>query len=151
MKANIFLLKSIKGFSLLEMIIVLWIFSVILFLTIPIFDHQINSMEMDYFLKELEQDLYYYQMMSITNGRTIKFIFSTNGSSYKVLQGVKVIHEREGPLGMTYIPRSLKLNELNFLPHGQIKKAGKIEINYGYRRYNLVFHLLRGRFYFEEL
>jgi len=142
---------SAKGFSLIEMLIVLLILSVVLLLTVPPLQHQTKSMEMDYFLKELEQDLYFYQMTAITNGRTVRFIFSTESSSYRVLEGITVIHEREGPSGLTYIPRSLKLNELRFLPNGQIFKAGKIEISFGDKRYNLVFHLIRGRFYFDEL
>ncbi|WP_280768421.1 competence type IV pilus minor pilin ComGD [Salipaludibacillus daqingensis] len=144
-------LISKNGFSLFEMLIVLSILSVLLLLVIPSFQHQTKSMEMDYFLKELEQDLYYYQMKAITNGRTVRFIFSTNGSSYRVLEGITTIDEKHGPTGLKYIPRSLKLNELRFLPNGQIQKAGKIEITYGNKRYNLVFHIIRGRFYFVEV
>jgi len=56
-------LFSTKGFSLIEMLIVLLILSVVLLLTVPPLQNQTKSMEMDYFLKELEQDLYFYQTL----------------------------------------------------------------------------------------
>ncbi|WP_416149526.1 competence type IV pilus minor pilin ComGD [Salipaludibacillus sp. HK11] len=148
---NIKFVKLEKGFSLVEMLVVLFILSVILLVIVPSFQQQKNSLEMSYFLKELEQDLYYYQMVAMTNGRSVRFVFYSNSPNYYVLDGARLIHEKQGPVGLKFIPRSLELNELRFTANGGILKAGRIEINLGGEKVHLVFHLLRGRFYFTEV
>lgn len=133
------------------MIVVLAILSLLLLISIPVFQENVREVEFHYFLEELEKDLYYYQMYSMVNNRTVRFIFVPGGSSYRVRQGMTVIHEREFPSGVTFIPRSLLLNDLRFLSSGNVYKAGRIEILFNGQRYMLVFQLVRGRFYIEKL
>lgn len=144
--------NSVKtGFTFIEMLIVLTILSLLLLISLPTFQDAIHDTEFEYFLKELEQDLHYYQMYAMTNGVSIRFSFATDGSSYRVLDGLVVVVEKEAPDGVNFLPRSLLLNELRFLPNGNVYKAGIIEIQFNGDKYHLVFQLVRGRFYFEKL
>ncbi|MCE7794295.1 prepilin-type N-terminal cleavage/methylation domain-containing protein [Salipaludibacillus sp. CUR1] len=141
--------RSSKGYSYIELMITLLVLSIVLMISIPSFQTSAEKMEYRHFLKDLEQDLYYYQMYAISNGRSVRVIFSASKPSYVVLEGVKVIHEREGPQGVEFVPGTLALNELRFLPSGGVQKSGTIRISHGEERCWLVFHFLRGRFYFD--
>ncbi|PYZ94322.1 hypothetical protein CR194_01970 [Salipaludibacillus keqinensis] len=144
-------LRTSEGFSLIELVIVLFLISIILLIAIPSVNHQMTKMETAYFLKELEHDLYYYQMYAMSNGRSVRFVFSATSPRYTVVEGVRTIHHKEGPDGIRFSRSTLSLNELRFLGTGGVQKAGKIEIYTKDENYQLIFHLVRGRFYFAEL
>lgn len=142
---------SCNGFTLLEVLIVLMLLSVVMMISVPVYRSGSDAIELNYFLKELEQDLYYYQMLATTNGRGIRFIFSAERPAYTVLEGVRVLEEREGPEGLRFEVRTLGLSELRFLPGGGVQRSGSIGIVYQESHYRLTFHLIRGRFYFEKM
>ncbi|WP_183040887.1 competence type IV pilus minor pilin ComGD [Salipaludibacillus neizhouensis] len=139
-----------NGFTFIEMLIVLVIISLLLLISLPTFQGAMEETEFEYFLKEMEQDLHYYQMYAMTNGKGIRFNFATDGSTYQVMDGLNVLFKKETPDGTAFLPRTLLLNELRFLPNGNISKAGIIEIQFNDERCHLIFQLVRGRFYFEK-
>ncbi|MFA9559402.1 competence type IV pilus minor pilin ComGD [Evansella sp. AB-rgal1] len=138
------------GYTLLEILVVLFLLSIILLISIPNFTRSINNNDVNYFFEQLEKDLYSTQMKAISESLTLRFLFSNDTSKYTIVQGITPLEERQFPKGMIVEKGTLGLNDLRFLPVGTLSNSGSIFFYYKEDRYELIFQFVRGRFYIEK-
>ena len=141
-------MKKQFGFTLMEMLIVLILFSSLLLIAIPMFNHSIQLNEIEQFFERLEKDLYESQMTAMTNEIVVRFVFSNSRRSYIIRHDLTIVKEQAFPKGLQVRKGTLELNNLRFLPSGTISHPGTIVFLYKDEQYVLVFQLGRGRFYF---
>lgn len=137
------------GFTLTETLIVLSMFLIICIITAIQLTPYFRTINSQYFLTQLADDLYYAQMYAITNQKKIYVNFLPDQYKYyfREDQG-KVIFEREYDESIWLYEGSVNLH-FEFSANGNINKFGTFSIRIDGVRYRIVFQLGRGRFYFD--
>nr|WP_264184024.1 hypothetical protein [Bacillus shivajii] len=125
--------------------------SVLISITVPSFFNMNKMLEGHYFFKQLERDLNEAQMRAISEGSSIRVIFSHTQNQYSVRRGVETIKTRTLPKGMTVNPGSLPLNGIQYRTDGTLMRTGTLNFVYRGDFYELKFHFIRGRFTIEKL
>jgi competence protein ComGD len=140
------------GFSLVEMMVTLTIFSImssiVLFTFVPLFTEK----KTEYFLEQLSNDLHQLQMHAITHQRTVHFRFDhTNKRYYAYTNSIA------SPILHRFYDNNISINYgtlgpyFSFLSSGNISRFGTIFIKDEKSKYKIVFMIGKGRFYAEEL
>ncbi|SDY55204.1 competence protein ComGD [Evansella caseinilytica] len=139
-----------SGYTLLEMIGVVFLLSAALLVCFPMFQQVNEAKHVQYFFKQLELDLYEGQMTAILDGTTVALEFSNDGEHYTVKNLQTSVKKRPFPKGMTVVKGTLDLNGLRFLPAGTISGSGTLKFYHKQDVYSLVLQFVRGRFYVEK-
>ncbi|WP_026689284.1 prepilin-type N-terminal cleavage/methylation domain-containing protein [Alteribacter aurantiacus] len=144
-------MQNNKGYTLIELVVVVSILSVLLMVAIPgIKKPEANEAEL--FFEVLEKDLYYAQIKAITDGLSVHFVFNAHEGYYKVMQGRTELRVRTFPEGLNFSGTSMGLSNPRFLPSGRIERSGTTSFIYhGSTIYRVVFVFIRGRFYIEKI
>ncbi|OIJ20277.1 hypothetical protein BKP45_09430 [Anaerobacillus alkalidiazotrophicus] len=148
-KVNIF--QNDRGFTLLEMTIVLMIVAVVTSISVGNFRGAQEAINRNEFIFQLKQDLHYAQQKAISHSATTTVIFLNSGKEYVVRQSGEIILRRKFHDNITFVPITLTLSDIAFLPDGNARKSGTLLIRIGDYSYRLVLLLGRGRFYIEQL
>src|SRR5690625_6072980 len=114
-----------NGFTLLEVMVVLAIWSVLLLLTTPIIFKQIDKQEENQFFETFQADVLYIQSLAMVSKEEevrIKFY----DQSYSILQGRNKTVAREIPNDWQVNTRIL--SSISFNEKGTIRQPGTIEI-----------------------
>jgi competence protein ComGD len=139
-----------KGFTFIEMLMVLLIFSVLLsftaFSTAPLKEHA----EKNFFISQLQSDLYLIQSQSFFSQSSITLVFYPYSNKYvaKDFYG-KTLVSRELPHGIK-ISELNRLNEIMFNPSGNTNRFGPVYFNSEDSIIKLSFQIGQGRFYVQE-
>lgn len=136
--------KNESGYTLFELIIVISILSIILLIAIPSYHSVWQTNEIEHFLEQFQEDIYYTQMTAISRGKPIMLIFGTS-SQYQILISNKAILKREYPSHISVEKGTLE-TKIEFNSNGNIRKPGTIFINTEKGKYKLTFQLGKGRF-----
>lgn len=139
-----------NGFTLLEMLIVLSIWSVIILLVVPISDPHIAIQREKRFLETFEHDVLFIQRLStITLEEEVRIEFSDN--KYSILRGNKdeIIAERNIPSNWELQLRLLK--NISFDHYGRVRYPRTITITTPLSEYDIIFPLGKGRCYIVKM
>lgn len=134
-----------KGFTLLEVLIVLSIWSIIILLATPIIFGRIDEKQDEVFFEVLEFDLLYMQRVASMTKEYVRF--RMRGNQYVILKGREetVLLRRDLPPGVIIDMKSL--SAISFDQNGRIRQPFTVMIKTDQSNYSLVFPLGKGRSY----
>ncbi|WP_042145915.1 competence type IV pilus minor pilin ComGD [Paucisalibacillus sp. EB02] len=137
-----------QGFSLIEVLVVLSLFTILLTLTLPISYSLLEKKTEEKVLEMFQYDILFLQNQSIANGREdyLRMVFSKNG--YTLTDTNKELLTRMLPKGWEIDTRTL--NYISFKHGGTTRYSGTIEIISPNNRYTLTFPIGKGRGYIEK-
>ncbi|TRM12700.1 type II secretion system protein [Lentibacillus cibarius] len=146
------MMNNKNGFTLVEMLFVLAVWSVLMLLIVPIPLPLLNEKTEEYFLETLEMDLLYTQSMSY-NSRTNYMLMFPDDRTYVIKQGGYSTVDR--PVVKRKLPDGWKIQDrlmsvISFNQKGTIRKPGTFAIKTSSSTYNIVCPLGKGRCYIEE-
>ncbi|CAI8747473.1 competence protein ComG [Bacillus pseudomycoides] len=141
-----------KGFTFLEMLLVLFIISILSVVTYfnvaPLYEKQ----KVEQFLKQFSQDILYMQQLAINRRNLHMLRWSPEKHMYSIWESGD-----ESSLFIREYERDIKIdlntfpNPMTYNANGNINKAGTILLSYRSRTYEIVFQLGRGRFTYREV
>lgn len=139
-----------KGFTFIEILIVLTVLSIMLIFSIFILRSYSEYMEKRNFIEQLQADLYYLHAYALNNKEAVTVRFSPTGRQYEALSG-----RPEETIIKKSIPEAIQIVESNIpvftiTPQGTVSNFGKIVFQHHDTRFSLVFYIGRGRFQIEE-
>ena len=140
--------SKINGFTLIEVVVVLSIWSVIILLLVPISLKQIEVQQEKRFFETFEIDILYMQRLSMMTKENVRLRFYDD--SYHILKG-----QKEPTILVRDMPSSWKINMRNYLSisfdeNGRMRNPITIVITTTYASYNIIFPLGKGRYYVVE-
>ncbi|AXI09454.1 DNA transport machinery protein [Oceanobacillus zhaokaii] len=145
--SNKSLISNFKGFTLLEMLMVLSIMSVMLLLIVPINNNNLEKVQSTKFIEQLEYDILMIQNLSTTADDSFSIRFYND--RYSILQGMNpAFATRNYPPGFKIDRKNY--DSIKFNKNGSIINPRTIDIIVGEKKYLLVFPLGKGRFYISE-
>ncbi|RDW19191.1 DNA transport machinery protein [Oceanobacillus arenosus] len=140
-------LDNTKGYTLLEMLMVLAIISIMLLLIVPINKSSIEKVQTTKFIELLEYDILLVQNFTTTKEELIRIRFYDE--RYNILQGTNsVLATRKYPPGFQIDYRGD--DTIMFNNYGSMINPRTIAMRVGNKKYLLVFPLGKGRFHINE-
>nr|WP_255573146.1 competence type IV pilus minor pilin ComGD [Anoxybacillus sp. ST4] len=142
-----------RGFTLIEMLIVLFIVTTIMAFTVPPLQQTVAERQLQYFLEQFSNDMLYAQQYAMSRKKTVTIIFHFDTCRYQVKEGGtfgKELLVRSFPSPFQFQLATLS-PPLMYYPNGHINKAGTLLVAYGNKRYKIVFQLGKGRLYAQKL
>src|SRR5690625_2676230 len=141
-------MKKLNGFTLLEVLIVLGIWSVLILLSAPLHFSSLDKQQETQFLETLKFDVLYSQSLSIGSSYHATVIEFTE-SDYTILDRTsKTLIRRKAPSGSSIKYRNNR--QISFNNHGSIRKPGTITLETKHDKYKIVFPLGKARCYIEK-
>lgn len=138
-----------KGFTLLEMLVVLAILFIIVFCIFPLNFSLQEKIQEDHFLNILKRDLYYGHTYAITNQKNVTFMYRWEENSYDLRVHNQPILKRKLPEEISFRP-SQDMNRFSFHPNGNISNFGTLTFYVGNNKYKVIFTIGKGRFRIEK-
>lgn len=141
-------MKKQNGFTLLEVLIVLGIWSVLILLSSPLHFASLDKQQETQFLETLKFDVLYIQSLSIGSSYQATVIeFTENDYTISDRTG-KTLIRRKAPSGSSIKYRTSR--QISFNNHGSVRKPGTITLETKYDKYKIVFPLGKARCYIEK-
>lgn len=142
--------SSQNGYTLIEMLLVLFISSTLLFFTSFCIYPLHESLMKSSFISLMESDLYYLHSYAINKKETVILQLYPYGDKYsgRVLGG-ESLFVRNLPHGISQIPNS-SLSSITFYPNGNTNKFGTVYYTAGENLIKVSFQIGQGRFNVEE-
>jgi competence protein ComGD len=140
-----------RGFTLLEMLLVLTIFMMIVSLSFGMYPTFIKKLDTRLFLEQFSDDLYYSQQYAITQQTNIYFAIDVPGRSYYSYS------YSDGRILQRSIPDDVKFEKLTldlfltFTSSGNVSSSGSWQIRADQSLYKVTVYLGAGRFKIEKL
>jgi len=138
------------GFTLIEVLLILFIIVVMLMSLPPLFHSVQDTINEKYFLQQYKEDLFYAQSLAISRRRTVYYQYDSNKKTYKITD-----HR-----GNVYLQRQVPddvvishghLAKFHFLGDGNISSFGNIWVQVNGKTYQIFISIGSGRFeIFEE-
>ncbi|WP_217586699.1 competence type IV pilus minor pilin ComGD [Lentibacillus saliphilus] len=136
-----------RGFTLLEMLIVLAIFSIILLLIPPIHIERLHIQQEEQFFSVLQSDLLYTQVLASTHPEhLVRLTFIASDQKYILVMGSNIILERSLP--GDWIDHN---HEIVFAKSGVVKQPASFVLTTPSNSYKIVFPFGKGRARIEKL
>lgn len=144
------LLKNNRGFTLLEMLLVLFIITTISSIVFQFSIKLTEKREVEEFFNQLLLDIQRVQALAIEEERTITFVFHDK-NIYKAYYefGGKSILEKSFPTGIELNIYS-NLKEIVFYSSGEIGKFGTVLFNTPFGEKRLIVNMQKGRLRLAE-
>ncbi|GIN55769.1 competence protein ComGD [Lederbergia ruris] len=142
--------RSSKGFTLLEMLIVLSVVSIILLFSIFTYQSFSDMIQKKLFITQLEADLYYAHAYAVNRREKVQVQFSPIKKEYKVTD----LHSSETLLQRSF-PSTIYIQESNIASFvinadGNVSNFGTIIFRQNQHAIKLKFYIGKGRFIIEE-
>lgn len=142
-----------KGFTLIEMMMVLFIITAATGIALVSFQSLHESRQTEHFLEQLKKDLYLAQEYAMSHNKKVHLTFSHADHLYTIKA-----QWRDSPILTNNYDNSIAVkNDYNMglivtfvKGSGNISKIGKLKIQTPQGVYLIVFHPGKGRFYIEE-
>lgn len=138
-------LKSQKGFTLIEMLLVLFIVSTLLFIASVGLKKTYDDIVISTFLNTFENDIYTAQALAISSNSKVKIKFYDGYYEIVHTDGYKRYYNSN------IIIDENNIEELYFNKNGNISQGGTMYIYYEEYEYKFIFNLGMGRFYYERM
>jgi len=132
------------GFTLLEMLIVLFIFGIVTAIAPPVLFPLEKKLETVHFLQGMEEDLFRAQQHAINRKVPVAFQYKWRERGYELnAEDGSFFMYRPLPDGVEIEPGNM--GDFRFLPNGNISRFGYMYIHAGGRSYRIFFSIGRGR------
>ena len=145
MKAN----SNEKGFTLIEMLVVLSIVMVITSSVIFVSIARLEEMEEKRFFKQFHLDVQRMQTIAISKGNYMNLTFNKEGTKYKVEHNNILLYENHLPSTIRLSGDS-QLKGLTYHPNGAILQFGLMKFETKTENKRVVFYIGQGRMNYEE-
>ncbi|WP_161920705.1 competence type IV pilus minor pilin ComGD [Pallidibacillus pasinlerensis] len=135
-----------EGFTLVEMLLVLFILTVMFATIPPLFQSVQSKINESNFIHQFQADLYYAQSYAIAHRRRVSYRYDNTNKAYRFYTGGEniLILERKLPKNVT-IERGY-LDEFHFNGEGNVSRFGNIYIKIDDKSYRLVMSIGKGSF-----
>ena len=142
-------IKNNKGFTLIEMLIVLSIFMVLASLSLNLYPKYVQKMETTRFVRQFEEDLYYAQSYAISHEMNISV--NLNNYNYTISSNLNgVILQRMNPPNTTFKKGTNGL-KIFFNDAGSPITSGVVYIQTDQERYKVTIYIGKGRIKIEKV
>ncbi|MTW85146.1 prepilin-type N-terminal cleavage/methylation domain-containing protein [Virgibacillus dakarensis] len=139
-----------NGFTLLEVIFVLGIWSLLILLSAPIQFSILDKQTEEQFFRTFESDILLMQSMSYAANDKMELKINKNNNHYTIeIDNGKTLIERAFPSDWKIDERLLGKG-VSFNKLGTIKQPGRIKVVTTTSTYHIVFPLGKGRCYIEK-
>lgn len=139
-----------KGFTLLEMLLVLMILQVMAGVLLLSVKPVMQAYRLHYFFKQLQTDMWYAQQVAINSEKSVVLVFLNAESKYLMLSGGNLIMTRNYEKDVTLQTEVIQ-GRVSFLQDGNVDKSGTIIVKNHEKKYRVVVLIGRGRFYVQKL
>lgn len=135
------------GFSLLEVIFVLAVWSIIILISAPLTYSIIDSQQERQFFTTLQADIFYIQNLAIGSDEYVRIVFDE--TNYRIRRNTGK------PIAIRHYPKDWKINKrtldtISFNENGTIRFPGTMSFKTKQETYRVVFPLGKGRGYIEK-
>lgn len=139
-----------KGFTMLEMMIVITVLTIILSFSLHTMKSFVETLQKRMFISQLQSDLYYAQSYAINRQEHVVISFSVAKNEYQA-----IVYNTREPLYRRKIPTPIYLREINFLnltitPEGTVTNFGTVAFALHNQRIKLTIYIGGGRFIVQE-
>lgn len=139
-----------KGFTLIEVLLVLSILFVITSSVLFVSSSYIQKNSIHLFINQFKLDVYHLQSLSVSEGIYSTLVFDSTRTSYTTRKSFyEPLVKRTLPPGVTLSSQS-GLSELSFHPNGSIEKFGTFIFNTPNGDLLVKFYIGKGRIAVEE-
>lgn len=141
-----------KGFTLLEMLLVLFAISVLSMVMYYNVHSLYEKQKIEQFLRQFSNDILYMQQLAINRQKhyTLRWYKDRHmyyiGESSVNLAIIKREYDSDIQIDLNTFP-----NPMTYNPNGNINRGGTILLSYRSYKYEVVFQLGRGRFTYREM
>ncbi|TBX91260.1 comG operon protein ComGD [Bacillus cereus] len=141
-----------KGFTLLEMLLVLFAISVLSMVTYFNVHSLYEKQKIEQFLRQFSNDILYMQQLAISRQKHYTLRWHKDRHMYYIgesstdLSIIKREYDSDIQLDLNTFP-----NPMTYNPSGNINRGGTILLLYRSYKYEIVFQLGRGRFTYREM
>ncbi|HDX9626640.1 TPA: type II secretion system protein [Bacillus cereus] len=141
-----------KGFTLLEMLLVLFAISVLSMVTYYNVHSLYEKQKIEQFLRQFSNDILYMQQLAINRQKHYTLRWYKERNMYYIGESGtnRFIIKREYD-GDIQIDLNTFPNPMTYNPSGNINRGGTILLSYRSYKYEIVFQLGRGRFTYREM
>src|SRR5699024_603396 len=138
------------GFTMIELLIVLTIWSVLLLIVVRVPTKQIYVQQEKAFLNTFQMDVLYVQSISMGAGdKKIKIVFKED--RYEIVKGTNNSLIKKRPIPKSFNMKMGNFHQISFDQYGRIPKGGHFDIETPYTKYQVIFPLGKGRCYIIEV
>ncbi|MGR6009766.1 comG operon protein ComGD [Bacillus cereus] len=141
-----------KGFTLLEMLLVLFAISVLSMVTYFHVHSLYEKQKIEQFLRQFSNDILYMQQLAINRQKHYTLRWHKDRHMYYIgesstnLAIIKREYDSDMQIDLNTFP-----NPMTYNPNGNINRGGTILLSYRSYKYEIVFQLGRGRFTYREM
>ncbi|MFJ8419596.1 competence type IV pilus minor pilin ComGD [Bacillus wiedmannii] len=141
-----------KGFTLLEMLLVLFAISVLSMVTYFNVHSLHEKQKVEQFLRQFSNDILYMQQLAINRQKHYTLRWYEDRHTYYIgelsenLTIIKREYDSDIQIDLNTFP-----NPMTYNPSGNINRGGTILLSYRSYKYEIVFQLGRGRFTYREM
>ena len=141
-----------KGFTLLEMLLVLFAISILSMVTYFNVHSLYEKQKIEQFLRQFSNDILYMQQLAINRQKHYTLRWHKDRHMYYIgesstdLSIIKREYGSDIQLDLNTFP-----NPMTYNPSGNINRGGTILLSYRSYKYEIVFQLGRGRFTYREM
>ncbi|MDJ1475778.1 competence type IV pilus minor pilin ComGD [Bacillus sp. LS15-K4] len=141
-----------KGFTLLEMLFVLFAISVLSMVTYFNVHSLHEKQKVEQFLRQFSNDILYMQQLAINRQKHYTLRWHKDRHTYHIgdlstnLTIIKREYDSDIHIDLNTFP-----NPMTYNPSGNINRGGTILLSYRSYKYEIVFQLGRGRFTYREM
>ncbi|MGG0292798.1 comG operon protein ComGD [Bacillus pacificus] len=141
-----------KGFTLLEMLLVLFAISVLSMVTYFNVHSLYEKQKIEQFLRQFSNDILYMQQLAINRQKYYTLRWHKDRHMYYIGESsidlfiIKREYDSDIQLDLNTFP-----NPMTYNPSGNINRGGTILLSYRSYKYEIVFQLGRGRFTYREM
>ncbi|WP_270179256.1 competence type IV pilus minor pilin ComGD [Alkalihalobacillus sp. CinArs1] len=141
---------SCSGYTLIEILIVLSVFSILLGMVILQITPTQTASSTRQFLEKLQSDIRYTQQLAYSTGKPHRLSIAPSSHTYTIINNAaNVVKSVKLPENITIHQGTLG-HQIIYVGSGNIQKAGTLLISDGKEEYKLVVQLGAGRFYIEK-
>lgn len=145
------IIRSKAGFTLIEMLMVLFILFIILSVSIIAVPRYAEKREMENFLQQLSHDLHYAQVLALNDQIEYRLMVSTASDNYSITQYTKRILIRDIPEGIIFARGSSSMNStITARVNGSLSSAGTWRFRTKHYTYEFKVLIGEGRHYYHE-
>ncbi|TXR89788.1 competence protein ComG [Bacillus sp. SH7-1] len=141
-----------KGFTLLEMLLVLFAISILSMVTYYNVHSLYEKQKIEQFLRQFSNDILYMQQLAINRQKHYTLRWHKDRHMYYIgesstnLSIIKREYDSDIQIDLNTFP-----NPMTYNPSGNINRGGTILLSYRSYKYDIVFQLGRGRFTYREM
>jgi competence protein ComGD len=143
-------MKNSKGFTIVEMLIVLSAFIILSSSSLFLYSPQDDLVERNLFFNQFKSDLLYAQQYAISHQEKVTVHIVPENKMYYVIGGLYGSGSLFSRSYSSRITIESTLVKFSYMPDGNIDKFGPIYIRFGEKSYIFMIQIGKGRFYVKE-